>query len=98
MTSGTTQLESGTPLKAGLSPAAAHLQAAASAAELQKSIFSKKLHYTAFGKVWYGAKYSHRVWQQFANTLEKQYFLLKSRSVNYFLFGPIFGYLGTREM
>ena len=29
------------------------------------------LHYTAFGKVWYGAKYSHRVWEQFARTFEK---------------------------
>ena len=32
MTSGTTQLESGTPLKAGLSPAAAHLRASPPAA------------------------------------------------------------------
>ena len=37
MTLGTTFYWSGTPLKAGLSPAAAHLQAAASAAELQNS-------------------------------------------------------------
>ena len=27
--------------------------------------------YTAFGRVWYGAKYSHRVWEQFAHTFEK---------------------------
>ena len=38
------------------------------------AIFSEKkdfLHYTAFGRVWYGAKYSHRVWEQFAHTFEK---------------------------
>ena len=29
------------------------------------------LHYTAFGRVWYGAKYSRRVWEQFAHTFEK---------------------------
>ena len=46
------------------------------------------LHYTAFGRVWYGAKYSHRVWEQFAHTFLK-YFLLNSRSVNYY-FRPYF--------
>ena len=38
MTIGTTSEWSGTPIKAGLSPAAAHLQAAASAADLWDSI------------------------------------------------------------
>ena len=36
--------------------------------------FSEKIDfgdYMAFGKVWYGAKYSHRVWEQFAHTFEK---------------------------
>ena len=36
--------------------------------------FSEKidfLDYTAFGRVWYGAKYSHGVWEQFARTFEK---------------------------
>ena len=54
--------------------------------------FSEKidfLDYTALGRVWCGAKYSHRVWEQFAHTFEKSYFLLKSRSVNY-LFMSIF--------
>ena len=45
------------------------------------------LHYTAFGRVWYGAKYSHRVWEQFAHTFEKYFVLLKPRSVNYFFSG-----------
>ena len=48
--------------------------------------FSEKIYffdYTAFGRVWYGAKYSHGVWEQFARTFEKYSFLLKPRSVNY---------------
>ena len=28
-------------------------------------------HYMALGMVWYGAKYSHGVWEQFAHTFEK---------------------------
>ena len=57
--------------------------------------FSEKnglLHYTAFGSVWYGAKYSHRAWEQFAHTFEKTYVWLKLRSVNYLfmsLFWPL---------
>ena len=42
------------------------------------------MDYTAFERVWYGAKYSHRVWEQFAHTFEKSFFLLNSRSVNLF--------------
>ena len=56
------------------------------------AVFSEKndfCDYTGFGSVWYGAKYSHRVWEQFAHTFEKSYFLLKSRSVNY-LFMSLF--------
>ena len=50
-----------------------------------KNRFSKNmflLHYTAFGRVWYAAKYSHRVLEQFAHTVGKSFVLLKSRSVN----------------
>ena len=36
---------------------------------LAKKIFF--LDYTAFGRVCYGAKYSHRVWEPFAHTFEK---------------------------
>ena len=41
---------------------------------LDMARFSEKnvvFDYTAFGRVWYGAKYSHRVWEQFAHTFEK---------------------------
>ena len=34
-------------------------------------------HYMALGMVWYGAKYSHGVWEQFAHTFGKSDFLLK---------------------
>ena len=33
-------------------------------------------HYMALGMVWYGAKYSHGVWEQFAHTFDKSDFLL----------------------
>ena len=60
---------------------------------LDMAVFRKKKNdffdYTAFGRVWYGAKYSHRVWEQFAHTFEKYFFLLKSISVNY-LFSRLF--------
>ena len=32
--------------------------------------------YMALGMAWYGAKYSHGVWEQFAHTFDKSYLLL----------------------
>ena len=32
------------------------------------------LHYMGLGRVWYGAKYSHKVWVQFAHTFQKSDF------------------------
>ena len=55
------------------------------------------MHYTAFGRVWYGAKYSHRVWERFAHTFEKSFFLLKSRSVNYLFSGLFSTFSGIWE-
>ena len=45
--------------------------------DMVKIIF---LHYMALGRVWYGAKYSHRVWQRFAHRFEslKKYQLYQS--------------------
>ena len=31
-------------------------------------------HYMAVGMVWYGAKYSHGVWERFAHTFDKSLF------------------------
>ena len=56
--------------------------------------------YTALGRVWYGAKYSHRVWGQFAHTFEK-YFFAKIEKCQLLFSGPIFDLfrnLGTREV
>ena len=39
------------------------------------------------------AKYSHKVWERFARTFEKSYFLLKSRSVNYLFMSLCLSYL-----
>ena len=33
--------------------------------------------YMALGRVWYGAKYSHKMWEQFAHTFEKSDLWLK---------------------
>ena len=35
-------------------------------------------HYMALGMVWYGAKYSHGVWERFAHAFGKSDFLQKS--------------------
>ena len=34
-------------------------------------------HYMALGMVWYGAKYSHGVWEQVAHAFDKSLYLLK---------------------
>ena len=63
--------------------------------------FSEKINffdYAAFGRVWYGAKYAHRVWEQFAHTFEK-YFFAKIEKCTLIFFGTIFEFfqnLGTR--
>ena len=49
-------------------------------------------HYMALGMVWYGAKYSHGVWKQFAHTFEKSDFrqntnCLSDNVVVYVIFG-----------
>ena len=49
----------------------------------------------ALGRVWYGAKYSHRVWERFAHTFEKSFFSLKSRSVNYVFCHPALAFWGA---
>ena len=51
------------------------------------------LHYMALGRVWYGAKYSQRVWERFAHTFEKSFFSLNSRSVNYVFCDPALAFL-----
>ena len=49
----------------------------------------------ALGRVWYGAKYSQRVWERFAHIFGKLFFSLKSRSVNYFFLSePMLADLG----
>ena len=40
----------------------------------------------ALGMVWYGAKYSHGVWEQFAHTFEKSNCLLKCVFWVYYIF------------
>ena len=52
----------------------------------------------ALGRVWYGAKYSHGVWERFAHTFEKSFFSLKSRSVNYFFCHPALAICVPREI
>ena len=49
-------------------------------------------HYMALGMVWYGAKYSHGVWERFAHTFDKSFVLLKMCiSGILYLFDVIFG-------
>ena len=49
-------------------------------------------HYMALGMVWYGAKYSHGVWEQFVHTFGKSVFLLnKCVSGILYLFTSVFG-------
>ena len=47
------------------------------------------------GRVWYGAKYSHGVWERFAHVFGKSFFSLKSRSVNYFFCHPALAFWGV---
>ena len=68
------------------------------------AVFLKKTNfgdYTAFERVWYGAKYSPGVWEQFAHTFEKLYCFAKIEKCKLFSFGPIVDFFqnpGTREM
>ena len=49
-------------------------------------------HYMALGMAWYGAKYSHGVWERFAHTFDKSFCLLNMCiSGILYLFDVIFG-------
>ena len=56
------------------------------------------MHYTAFGRIWYGAEYSHRVWEEFAHTFEKSYFFAKIKKCKLLFFELVFDFFWNPKL